>query len=44
MASSSKKTETVRERKMRRRGQAAKNARKNHGTSKPLEELFKVQG
>ncbi len=44
MASASKHTENVRERKLRTRGKAAKNARKNHGTSKPREELFKVQG
>lgn len=44
MASASKQTETVRERKLRSRGRHAKNARANHGTTKSREELFKVKG
>lgn len=42
MASACKQTSTVRNRKLKTRGKAAKNARKNHGTSKSREELFKV--
>lgn len=44
MASPSKQTEIVRERKRRRAGRAGKNARRNHGTTKSNDELFKVQG
>jgi len=44
MASACKQSETVRARKLRSRGRAAKNARANKGSTKSREELFKVQG
>jgi hypothetical protein len=44
MASASKQTEIVRERKRRKAGKTAKNARSNHGTTKSAAELFKVVG
>jgi hypothetical protein len=43
MASASKQTEIVRQRKRRMAGKASKNARRTGGTSKTREELFKVQ-
>lgn len=43
MASCTQQTESVRQRKARRRGRARKNALHNHGTTKSREELFKVQ-
>ena len=43
MASSMKQSNTVRERKLRRRGKARKNALNNHGTTLTREELFKVK-
>jgi len=44
MASASKQTSIVRERKARSRGKAAKNARANKGSTVSREELFKVRG
>jgi hypothetical protein len=44
MPSPAKQTNTVRERKLRRRGKDRKNALNNTGTTLPREELFKVQG
>ena len=44
MASASKQTEIVRERKRRKAGKAGKNKRALHGTSKTAAELFKVVG
>jgi hypothetical protein len=44
MPSPAKQTNTVRERKLRRRGKARKNALNNGGTTQPREDLFKVQG
>jgi hypothetical protein len=44
MPSPAKQTNTVRERKLRRRGKARKNALENAGTTRSREELFKVQG
>lgn len=44
MASACKQTETVRQRKLRTRGKARKNALANHGTTKPRAELFAVKG
>jgi hypothetical protein len=44
MASAMMQSKTVRERKLRRRGKAAKNARNNKGTTLTAAELFKVKG
>jgi hypothetical protein len=44
MPSAAKQTETVRERKLRRRGKWAKNRRKNEGSTKSRDELFVVKG
>jgi hypothetical protein len=44
MASASKQTEVVRNRKLKRRGKARKSALANHGSTLSREELFKVQG
>ena len=43
MASACKQTTTIRERKMRSRGRARKNALNAKGTTLTREELFKVQ-
>lgn len=43
MVSPTKHTERVRQRKARSRGRDRKNALENYGTTKPREELFKVQ-
>lgn len=43
MASSAQRTQRVRERKLRRRGQARKNDLENKGTTPTAEVLFKVQ-
>lgn len=43
MPSPAKQTETVRERKLKRRGQWRKNRVANEGTTKSREELFKVK-
>lgn len=43
MASNSKRTETIRERKLRTRGKARKNKLNREGTTPTREELFKVQ-
>jgi len=44
MPSPAKQTNTVRERKLRRRGKARKNALNNVGTTLSRGDLFKVQG
>jgi hypothetical protein len=44
MASPSKQTQTIRNRKLKTRGKAAKNARRNRGSTLSREELFKVVG
>jgi len=44
MASSMKQSNTIRERKLRRRGKARKNALNNSGTTQSVAELFKVKG
>jgi hypothetical protein len=44
MPSPAKQTNTVRERKLRRRGKDRKNALNNAGTTVGRDELFKVQG
>jgi hypothetical protein len=44
MPSPAKQTNTVRERKLRRRGKDRKNALNNTGTTLGREDLFKVQG
>lgn len=44
MSSAAKQTNTVRERKLRRRGKWAKNRRANQGSTLSREDLFKVQG
>ena len=44
MPSPAKQTNTVRERKLRRRGKDRKNALNNVGTTQTRESLFKVQG
>jgi hypothetical protein len=44
MPSPAKQTNTVRDRKARRRGKDRKNALNNAGTTLPREDLFKVQG
>lgn len=44
MASSMKQSNTIRERKLRRRGKARKNALNNKGTTLSLADLFKVKG
>lgn len=44
MASASKHTENVRNRKLRSRGKARKNALANQGTTKSRSELFAVKG
>lgn len=43
MASNTKQTETIRERKMRTRGRARKNKLNKEGTTLTREELFRVQ-
>jgi hypothetical protein len=43
MASACKQTSTVRNRKLKTRGKAAKNARRNAGTTLARAELFKVK-
>jgi hypothetical protein len=43
MSSPSKQTNIIRERKLRRRGRARKNALENKGSTKSAAELFKVQ-
>lgn len=43
MVSKTRQTENIRKRKSRSRGRHRKNALQNHGTTKPREELFKVQ-
>jgi hypothetical protein len=42
MVSNTNQTESIRQRKERKRGRKRKNALANHGTTKPREELFKV--
>ena len=42
MASSMKQSETVRHRKLKRRGRDRKNRIENHGSTKTAAELFKV--
>lgn len=44
MASACKQSETVRQRKLRTRGRARKNALANNGTTKSRAELFAVKG
>jgi hypothetical protein len=44
MASACKQTQTVRNRKLKTRGKAAKNARNNQGSTMSRDELFKVVG
>lgn len=44
MPSPAKQTNTVRERKLRRRGQWRKNRLENEGTTLSRSELFKVKG
>lgn len=43
MASAAQKTQRVRERKLRRRGQDRKNALENNGTTPSADKLFQVQ-
>ncbi len=43
MASACKQTQTVRNRKLRTRGKARKNALENRGTTKPRAELFAIK-